>query len=87
MQMRSYVSMSALSTAFDYIYDHKTGIILASNTELALFRDHVEEIFAPRAATIGLEETPYADYVLDHLRPVTKDQVEGIEPLTDITHG
>jgi spermidine synthase len=75
--------LAGLTTAFPVVLEHEGGVVLASGDGVAISRERAEEVLAWRGRIIGITNPPYADWMLEGLRRISRDELGGAEPIRD----
>jgi SAM-dependent methyltransferase len=74
--------LAGLATTFRVVREHPRGVVLAADEPIAIDPGRAEEVLAWRGPLIGAT-APYADWLIGGLRPVSRADLDGVEPIRD----
>jgi predicted membrane-bound spermidine synthase len=74
--------LAGLAATFRVVREHPRGIVLAADEPIAIDPGRVDEVLAWRGPVIGAS-TPYADWLVGALRPISRADLPGVEPIRD----
>lgn len=74
--------LAGLLKKFQYVREHKTVIVLASNQVVEIDPDRAEEVLERRGKVLGLAK-PYANWLLKGFKPITAQDLKNPTPVFD----
>jgi len=75
-------NLAALTANFDYVYEHESRLVLASDQPIAITPENADRALYSRAAAIGITGTPSA-WMLDGLRRIMPRDLDSASPIRD----
>jgi spermidine synthase len=74
--------LAGLAATFRVVREHPRGIVLAADDPIAIDPTRIDEVLAWRGPVIGAT-TPYADWLVGALRPISRADLDGVAPIRD----
>jgi spermidine synthase len=74
--------LAGLTATFPVVREHPREVVLAANRPIAIDPARAEEVLSWRGPLIKAS-VPHADWLIGGLRPITRNDLDGVEPIRD----